>query len=601
MKSKIRIIFITLISLALMLSLVSCTKSEEEISDNTDNTKLPIQSETPDVCPVCKCELDNHTPKISISYIFEDGVLTICGNGSMEQLYIDGKAPWAEYADEIITVNIYFGVKSIGADAFSGCENLKTVYMENEIESIGNNAFFGCKKLEGIKLPDSLRIIGSYAFNSCESITEIYIPEGVTDIGEGAFALCPRLAKVNIPSTVVIIGELVFAGCSPDIVLTVSENNKYYTYDGKALITKDGTLLIFVHPSLPEYTVPETVTSIGKCAFYNCLLIENIKLPKSIKLIGSGVFDGCIKLKDIHYDGTAYDWTEVVGMEAVATAYAYIKINVIPVCGFCGSSEHTTHPTCPECGSYDHIEHPKLIMGHLSDEELLVYAKQIIEKFLLYSGYESSSSNFGVRHDGKEYFALYKNANDIKKGELNISKIYDVSASVPVTGHNDIMDIMSNNSNRNAPIVHTIEAGTFTLVNPYGINTGNETLYYDPTLPASEQLYLASNFKTLEDYYDEVFKYTSHNYCNPTEVIRSNTHKIFEVNGRLFITELGFAVGTGSAGTDFDYNTMKMSLRNSDKCIIQITGMTYPSDNEYTTSKFELIMENGNLVIDKVY
>ena len=52
-------------------------------------------------------------------------------------------------------------------------------------------------------------------------------------------------------------------------------------------------------PSLQSIYIPETVTSIGKSAFYGCEFLQSIVIPNSVTNIGKGAFRGCLKLTRI--------------------------------------------------------------------------------------------------------------------------------------------------------------------------------------------------------------------------------------------------------------------------------------------------------------
>ena len=99
--------------------------------------------------------------------------------------------------------------------AFEGCESLEEiVFGEIEDESqtdknknkpqnntalgeveeekpsitrIGARAFRGCKNLKSVMLPEGLLKIDALAFSGCESLTEIVIPESVENIAMGVF------------------------------------------------------------------------------------------------------------------------------------------------------------------------------------------------------------------------------------------------------------------------------------------------------------------------------------------------------------------------------------------------------------------------------
>lgn len=51
---------------------------------------------------------------------------------------------------------------------------------------------------------------------------------------------------------------------------------------------------------ITEIVLPNTVESIGCCAFMECISLETINIPENIKILGDGLFCGCISLKEIY-------------------------------------------------------------------------------------------------------------------------------------------------------------------------------------------------------------------------------------------------------------------------------------------------------------
>jgi len=58
-------------------------------------------------------------------------------------------------------------------------------------------------------------------------------------------------------------------------------------------------------------TIPDSVTSIGVNAFYDCRSLTSIKIPNSVTNIGSSAFQDCTKLTDITYKGTKSQWNAI--------------------------------------------------------------------------------------------------------------------------------------------------------------------------------------------------------------------------------------------------------------------------------------------------
>ena len=63
-------------------------------------------------------------------------------------------------------------VKTIGANAFSGCSGLKKFDLQNNrvLTSIGANAFLNCTNLGSIVVPQSVTSVGNYAFKGCTTL-----------------------------------------------------------------------------------------------------------------------------------------------------------------------------------------------------------------------------------------------------------------------------------------------------------------------------------------------------------------------------------------------------------------------------------------------
>jgi hypothetical protein len=117
------------------------------------------------------------------------------------------------------------GVTTIMQGAFSGCEKLETLYLEN-LEAIKNEgsttngAFHNCTALNTVFLPKAGEI-GKKTFNSCTALSVVYLPQ-VTIIGDKAFAGCTSLGSLILGEIPPELGEAVFAGNKPEIIYVPS-------------------------------------------------------------------------------------------------------------------------------------------------------------------------------------------------------------------------------------------------------------------------------------------------------------------------------------------------------------------------------------------
>ncbi|MBO7476630.1 MAG: leucine-rich repeat domain-containing protein [Salinivirgaceae bacterium] len=208
-----------------------------------------------------------------------------------EHLYINGV--------EVTEVVIPEGVVSIGDYAFIGCKGLTSVIIPNSVTNIGLAAFFGCEGLVSIAIPESVTTIENETFMYCFNLSSVDIPNSVTKIGRWAF-FYSGLKSVEIPNSVTEIGEdaflnaknIVYSGeatGSPWGALTVNGiiDNGFVYYDAEK------TKLTAYIGEGGDVTIPETVTSIGTDAFYNCSDIATITIPITVDSIGRYAFYGC--------------------------------------------------------------------------------------------------------------------------------------------------------------------------------------------------------------------------------------------------------------------------------------------------------------------
>ncbi len=124
------------------------------------------------------------------------GVLTVAGNGAMQDYEIFSTADWLQFKDEIKEIVIEEGVTYIGHRAFWECYNVEKVTVADSVTYIQNNAFASCGAIKEINLGNGVTHIGENAFGDCNSLETIYIPASVTSIGYGAFYSCISLKTV---------------------------------------------------------------------------------------------------------------------------------------------------------------------------------------------------------------------------------------------------------------------------------------------------------------------------------------------------------------------------------------------------------------------
>ena len=220
---------------------------------------------------------------------FDDNPLYYAHN-----LYVNG---------ELVTdLVIPSGVTSIGERAFYGCSSLVSITIPNSVTSIGETAFCLCSSLTSATIPNSVTSIGESAFSGCSSLTSVTIPNSVTSIGYSAFSGCSSLTSVTIPSSVTSIGSFAFSGCTGLTAVHISDLAAWCKIK---LVDFEGNPLSYAHnlyvngELVTDLVIPNSVTSIGVCAFFGCCSLTSVMIPNSVTNIGSSAFCNCTSLNSV--------------------------------------------------------------------------------------------------------------------------------------------------------------------------------------------------------------------------------------------------------------------------------------------------------------
>jgi hypothetical protein len=109
----------------------------------------------------------------------------------------------------------------------------------------------------------------------------------VTSIGDSAFWSCESLTSITIPNSVTTIGRVAFANC---LFTSITIPNS---------VTSIGDYAFHYCIYLTSVNLPESVTSIGYGVFYHCESLTSITIPNSVTSIGEEAFAGCAALSSI--------------------------------------------------------------------------------------------------------------------------------------------------------------------------------------------------------------------------------------------------------------------------------------------------------------
>ena len=241
----------------------------------------------------------------------------------------------------LTSLTIPNSVTEIGKYAFASC-GLTSLTISNSVTSIGDFAFCG-SKITSVTIPNSVTRVGEGVFSSCINLTSVvwnakmtndyskeinpfYEYTGTTiyhDIRKNIISftfgdevekipayLCKEmtgLTSITIPANVTSIGDYAFENCKniTSVVWNVRNSAFWdfgsqvesFTFGDEVEVIPGG--LCSGMNKLTSIIIPNSVTSIGIQAFYDCSSLTSVDIPNSVTDIGDYAFRRCSSLTSI--------------------------------------------------------------------------------------------------------------------------------------------------------------------------------------------------------------------------------------------------------------------------------------------------------------
>ena len=214
---------------------------------------------------------NSYTIKVSYTYDLNDGL-------GVQEHFVETDFEASSQGLTYRSVESGWEVSGLGS-----CQDvdiaIPSEYNGAPVVSIGNSAFYDYDSLTSVTIGNSVNFIGEEAFYGCSNLTGVYI-SSIEDWCNISFA-SSTANPLGYAKNLYLNNELVTELKIPDSVTFIG---KYAFYNCD---------------SLTSAIVPERVASIGNYAFYNCRSLTGIKIPDSATFIGGHAFAHCGSLTSV--------------------------------------------------------------------------------------------------------------------------------------------------------------------------------------------------------------------------------------------------------------------------------------------------------------
>jgi hypothetical protein len=152
----------------------------------------------------------------------------------------------------------------------------------------------GTAELVGIEIEGSIDIPETISKGSANYV--------VTRLNSLAYQGSKNVIRIRIPSSVINVKIADYiSGYSNLNCIEVQQCNAKFTAKDGVLFNKELTTLIQYPAGKQDdqYTIPNSVTNVGECAFCRCTSLNSIVISNSVTEIGNSAFSGCTGLNSI--------------------------------------------------------------------------------------------------------------------------------------------------------------------------------------------------------------------------------------------------------------------------------------------------------------
>lgn len=136
-------------------------------------------------------------------------------------------------------------------------------------------------------------------------LTELFLDAGLEPLEymqaiPANYLAYSKLTSITIPENITSIGRCAFSGCDSLTSITIPDS-----------VTSIGSAAFENCSGLTSIVIPDSVTSIDHWAFQYCTGLTSATIGNGVKSISRYAFWDCASLKDIYFDGTKDQWNVI--------------------------------------------------------------------------------------------------------------------------------------------------------------------------------------------------------------------------------------------------------------------------------------------------
>ena len=136
-------------------------------------------------------------------------------------------------------------------------------------------------------------------------LTELFLDAGLEPLEymqavPANYLAYSKLTSITIPENITSIGRCAFSGCDGLTNITIPDS-----------VTSIGSAAFENCSGLTSIVIPDSVTSIDHWAFQYCTGLTSATIGNGVKSISRYAFWDCASLKDIYFNGTKDEWDAI--------------------------------------------------------------------------------------------------------------------------------------------------------------------------------------------------------------------------------------------------------------------------------------------------